>query len=298
MIGPGKAFDTSRYFVICSNILGGCSGTTGPDSIDPNTNEPYGTNFPVITVRDMVLCQKALIDQLGIASLLAVAGGSMGGMQALEWAVSFPDKVRSVIPIATTYRMSAQGIALNEVGRQAIFADANWQNGRYEPGEGPSTGLALARMIAHISYLSAESMHRKFGRDLRYRDHYTYNFEQEFQVESYLHYQGSRFTERFDANTYLYITKAMDYFDLTTGFSSLRESMQRAVAKFLLISFTSDWLFPPREMKELANALRSNGADVTYIDINSEYGHDSFLIEDVPQTKLIAPFLEYLYWEE
>ncbi len=298
MIGPGKAFDTNRYFVICSNILGGCKGTTGPASINPETGAPYGIDFPVITVRDMVVCQKLLLDKLGIPQLLAVSGGSLGGMQALEWAVRYPEHLGGAIPIATPYRMSAQGIALNEVGRQAIFADANWAEGRYTPEQGPDTGLALARMIAHISYLSAESMHRKFGRDLRRKDGFTYNFEQEFQVESYLHYQGSQFTERFDANTYLYLTKAMDYFDITRGFRSLRESLTRARAKFLLISFYSDWLFPTSEVKDIANALRSNGSDVTYVDVNAEYGHDSFLLEYDTQTRLIAPFLRYLYEEE
>ena len=293
-IGPGKAFDTNEYFVICSNFLGGCKGTTGSMSINPKSGKPYGTSFPLITVHDMVLVQKALIDHLGIPKLLSVAGGSLGGMQALEWAVSFPDMVVSVLPIATTPRMSAQGIAFNEVGRQAIFADPNWNNGFYYDGPGPNSGLALARMIGHITYLSEKAMHRKFGRTLRHRDHYAYNFETEFQVESYLHHQGKKFIQRFDANTYLYITKAMDYFDLAAGFPSLRASLRRAKAKILLIAFSSDWLFTPPEMKEIANALRNNGTDVTFLTIQSDYGHDAFLVESEEITKVIRPFLRYL----
>ncbi len=293
-IGPGKAFDTDKYFVICSNFLGGCKGTTGSVSANPQTGQPYGTSFPLITVHDQVVCQKALIDYLGIAKLLAVSGGSMGGMQALEWAVSFPDAVESVIPIATTYRLSAQSIAFNEVGRQAIFADPNWNGGHYYDGPAPDLGLALARMIAHITYLSETSMHQKFGRELQHREKYAYNFETEFQVESYLHHQGRKFTQRFDANTYLYITKAMDYFDMTDGFPSLRASLKRARAKFLLIAFSSDWLFPPHDMKEIASALRSNGADVTYLVIQSDYGHDAFLKETEGITRVMQPFLGYL----
>lgn len=294
-IGPGKAFDTNEYFVICSNFLGGCKGSTGSLSRNPATGRPYGTGFPMITIHDMVTCQKALIDHLGIPRLLAVAGGSMGGMQALEWAVSYPEAVASVLPIATTFRMSAQGIAFNEVGRQAIFADPHWNGGEYYDGPRPDTGLALARMIGHITYLSEKSMHRKFGRALRSRDHYAFDFQTEFQVESYLHYQGRKFIERFDANTYLYITKAMDYFDMTAGFPSLRASLRRAAAcKFLLVAFSSDWLFPPHDMKEIANALRANGTDVTYITIQSDYGHDAFLLETEEMTKIIRPFLRYL----
>lgn len=297
MIGPGKAFDTDQFYIICSNFLGGCKGTTGPSSINPKTGKNYGNRFPIFTLHDMVVVQKALIEALGISKLLAIAGGSMGGMQALEWAVSYPNMVHGIIPIATTYRLSAQGIALNEVGRQAIFADPNWKNGNYSEDSTPDTGLALARMIAHITYLSAESMHEKFGRDLRHQDTYKYNFEEEFQVESYLHYQGNRFTQRFDANTYLYITKAMDYFDMTAGYGSLQESLKQTLAKFLLIGFSSDWLFPPDDMKEIANALRKNGSDVTYITLESSYGHDAFLLELDSLTKLISGFLRYLYKE-
>lgn len=294
MIGPGKGFDTDRYFVICTNFLGGCKGTTGPTSINPQTGEPYGMDFPVVTIHDMVLCQKALIDHLGIKKLLAVTGGSMGGMQALDWAVSFPDALQAVIPVATTYRTSPQSIAFDEVGRQAIFADPNWKDGRYGRGPAPDRGLAIARMIGHITYLSDKSMHEKFGRDLRFRNDYGYHFEQEFQVETYLHHQGNKFTKRFDANTYLYITKAMDYFDMTSGFADLNESLQRIRCKSLLVAFSSDWLFPAYQMKHIANALRNHGADVTYVEIQSDYGHDAFLLEVEEMTRMISAFLHFL----
>ncbi len=294
MIGSGKALDTDRYFVVCSNFLGGCKGTTGPSSVDPRTGKPYGMNFPMVTIHDMVVCQKKLIDHLGIDRLLTVVGGSMGGMQVLEWAVSFPERVASVIPIATTHRTSPQSIAFDEVGRQAIFNDPNWNRGDYYGGEAPDRGLAIARMIGHITYLSDKSMHEKFGRDLRLRDEYGYAFEQEFQVESYLHYQGIQFTKRFDANTYLYITKAMDYFDMSVGHSSLSASLQRADCKFLLIAFSSDWLFPPYQMKQIANALRNNGTDVTYVEIESDYGHDAFLLEADKLTRMLSAFLGFL----
>lgn len=217
----------------------------------------------------------------------------MGGMQALEWALNYPEMVETIIPIACTHRMSAQGIAFNEVGRQAIFSDPNWNGGDYYNGPAPDSGLAIARMIGHITYLSEKAMHRKFGRELRHRKTYAYNFETEFQVESYLHHQGQKFTQRFDANTYLYITKAMDYFDLGAGFPSLRASLKRLKAKTLLIGFSSDWLFPPSDMKEIANALRSNGEDVTFLVIQSDYGHDAFLLETDELTKAVAPFLRY-----
>jgi homoserine O-acetyltransferase len=294
MIGPGKAFDTNLYFVICSNFLGGCKGTTGPTSTNPETGEPYGMDFPVVTIHDMVVCQKALIDHLGIDRLLAVTGGSMGGMQALDWAVSFPDSLQAVIPVATTYRTSPQSIAFDEVGRQAIFADPNWNEGNYAHGSAPDRGLAIARMIGHITYLSDKSMHEKFGRDLRFRDGYGYHFEQEFQVETYLHHQGNKFTKRFDANTYLYITKAMDYFDMTAGFDSLNDSLRRVKCKSLLVAFSSDWLFPAYQMKHMANALRNNGADITYVEIQSDYGHDAFLLEVEEMTRMISAFLHFL----
>ncbi len=297
MIGPGKALDTEKYFVFCANVLGGCKGTTGPSSINPETGKPYGMDFPVITIHDIVVCQKKLTDYLQIDKLLAVVGGSMGGMQTLEWAVSFPSRLRSVIPVATTFRTSPQSIAFDEVGRQAIFNDPNWNNGDYYDRQPPDRGLAIARMVGHITYLSDQSMHEKFGRNLRLRDEYGYDFGQEFQVESYLHHQGSSFTKRFDANTYLYITKAMDYFDLTIGYASLFESMKRAVCKFLLIAFSSDWLFPPYQTKQIANALRYNGTDVTYVEIESQYGHDAFLLEAQKLTHMLSAFLGYLYHE-
>jgi homoserine O-acetyltransferase len=293
-VGPGKALDTNDYFIICSNVLGGCKGSTGASSINPATGKPYGLAFPIVTVGDMVECQKALMDHLGIPKLLAVVGGSMGGMQALEWAVRFPEMTEAVIPVATTYRLSAQGIAFNAVGREAIFADPNWRRGDYYDGEAPASGLAIARMIGHITYLSDKSMHNKFGRELRHRQEYAYNFETEFQVESYLRYQGQKFIQRFDANSYLYITKAMDYFDMTDDFPSLRTSLKRARAKFLLLAFSSDWLFPPQEMREIAGALRANGSDVTYLEIRSDYGHDAFLLETEEVTRAMKPFLAYL----
>ena len=293
-VGPGKALDTDEYFLISSNVLGGCKGSTGACSINPETGKPYGLTFPIVTIHDMVECQKALVDHLGIPKLLAVVGGSMGGMQAMEWAVSYPERVEAVIPLATTYRLSAQGIAFNAVGREAIFADPNWNKGSYYDGAAPASGLAIARMIGHITYLSDKSMHEKFGRELRHRQEYAYNFETEFQVESYLQYQGQKFIQRFDANTYLYITKAMDYFDMTDDFHSLRNSLKRAKAKFLLLAFSSDWLFPPQEMKDIANALRANGTDVTYLEIKSDYGHDAFLLETEEVTRAMKPFLRDL----
>lgn len=295
MIGPGKAFDTDYYYIICSNVLGGCKGTTGPASINPQSGNPYGLTFPVVTVADMVKVQKRLIEYLGIKQLLAIIGGSMGGMQALEWAVRYPEAMKALIPIATTPRLSPQGIAFNEVGRQAIFADPNWNKGEYYQLQAPEKGLAIARMIGHITYLSEKSMREKFGRDLRYRRGYSYQFEKEFQVESYLNYQGQKFTARFDANSYLYLTKAMDYFDLTGCGHPLRESMKTVTAKVLIIAFSGDWLFPAYQNKQIANALRNNGVDVTYVELQSDYGHDAFLVELEQQTTLVSAFLGYLY---
>src|SRR6202795_3675787 len=241
MIGPGKAFDTDRYFVLCSNVLGGCRGTTGPGSINPETGCPWAMSFPVVTVADMVRLQKMLIDHLGIRRLLAVAGGSMGGMQALEWAVTYPDAVSAAIPIATTARHSPQQIAFNEVVRQAIMADPDWSEGNYYSGKPPARGLAVARMVGHITYMSDESMREKFGRRLREKEKFGFDFSVDFEVESYLRYRGSQFVTRFDANSYLYITKAEDYFDLTNGTGSLADAFSRAKARFLVISFSSDW---------------------------------------------------------
>jgi homoserine O-acetyltransferase len=291
MIGPGKAFDTNRYFVICSNVLGGCRGTTGPASINPATGCPWGMTFPVITISDMVRLQRMLIDSLGIPRLLAVSGGSMGGMQALEWAVSHPDKIVTSIPIATTTRHSAQQIAFNEVGRQAIMADPDWNGGDYYGKALPGRGLAVARMVGHITYMSDESMREKFGRRLRGKDSVSYAFEVDFEVESYLRYRGSQFVGRFDANSYLYITKAMDYYDLTGGNGSLAAAFERAQCRFLVISFSSDWLYPSYQSQEMVRALRSRNRDVAYVELQSNYGHDSFLVDVAEQTELVRGFL-------
>lgn len=291
MVGPGKAFDTDRYFVICSNVLGGCRGTTGPSSPDPATGKPYGMSFPVITIGDMVRLQQKLVQSLGITRLMAVAGGSMGGMQALEWAVSFPEAVYACIPIATTGRHTAQQIAFNEVGRQAIVADPDFQDGSYYDTKPPARGLAVARMVGHITYMSDASMREKFGRRLRGREEFSYGFGVDFEVESYLRYRGSQFVGRFDANSYLYITKAMDYFDLAAGFPSLGASLERAKCRFLVISFTSDWLYPSYQSLEIANALRSRNHDVTYCELTSTYGHDAFLVDVAEQTGIVRGFL-------
>jgi len=291
MIGPGKAFDTNRYFVISSNVLGGCRGTTGPSSINPATGCPYGMSFPVITISDMVRLEKMLIDKLGIPRLLTVTGGSMGGMQALEWAVAYPDRVVSAIPIATTTRHSAQQIAFNEVGRQAIMADPDWNGGDYYGKQPPARGLAVARMVGHITYMSDDSMREKFGRRLRGKENFGFDFEVDFEVESYLRYRGSQFVGRFDANSYLYITKAMDYFDLTNGKGSLAEALAPAQARFLVISFSSDWLYPSYQSQETVRALRARNCDVAYAELPSNYGHDSFLVDVAEQTELIRGFL-------
>lgn len=290
-IGPGKAFDTDKYFVICSNVIGGCQGSTGPSSINPRTGKPYGLSFPVITIGDMVRAQRHLIDHLGIEQLLAVVGGSMGGMQALQWTVSYPDRVRAAVALATTARHSPMLIALGEVGRQAIYADPHWNRGDYYDGPRPDTGLALARMIGHITYLSEASMHKKFGRRLE-REHFGYDFNTDFAVESYLRYKGSRFTERFDANSYLYITKAMDYFDLGNGHGNLAAAFANSAnVTYLVVSFTSDWLYPAYHSKEIVSALTTVGADVTYCNLESTWGHDAFLLEVETMTGLISDFL-------
>ncbi len=307
-IGPGKAFDTNRFFVICSNVIGSCYGSTGPGSVYPRTGKPYGLAFPVVTIGDMVRAQERLVDHLGIARLLCAVGGSMGGMQVLEWAARRPERIRAAIPLATTARSNAMQIALSEVGRQAIYADPAWQGGSYyETDRRPDAGLAVARMIAHITYLSEASMHRKFGRRLHEREQYGYQFQTEFQVESYLKHQGLSFTQRFDANSYLYITKAMDYFDLTqspagsngTPGSSLAAAFARAGhIKFLVVSFTSDWLYPTHQSRELVSALTAAGADVSYLDIESSAGHDAFLVEVETMNRLLSSFMERLAREE
>ncbi len=288
MIGPGKGFDTDQCFVICANVLGGCRGTTGPSSINPDTGCPWAMSFPAISIADMVRLQKKLIDYLGIERLLAVAGGSMGGMQALEWAVTYPDHVLAALPIATTARHSAQQIAFNEVGRQAIMADPDWNEGNYYGHRPPARGLSVARMVGHITYMSDESMRQKFGRRLRAPD--------QFEVESYLHYRGSQFVDRFDANSYIYITRAMDSYDLTQrgSLASLFESIR---TRFLVISFTSDWLYPSYQSLEIVSALRSRNCDVAYCNLVSNYGHDAFLVEVEEQTELVRGFLASTFRE-
>ncbi|HEY2013774.1 MAG TPA: homoserine O-acetyltransferase [Bryobacteraceae bacterium] len=291
MIGPGKGFDTDKYFVICTNVLGGCRGTTGPASINPATGCPYGMSFPVITIGDMVRLQKMLVDWFGIPRLLSVSGGSMGGMQALEWAVAYPDRVVSAIPIAATTRHSAQQIAFNEVGRQAIMADPDWNGGDYYGKQPPGRGLAVARMVGHITYMSDESMREKFGRRLRGKENFGFGFDVDFEVESYLRYRGSQFVTRFDANSYLYITKAMDYFDLTSGRGTVAEALERAQARFLVISFSSDWLYPSYQSQEMVRALRRRNCDVAYVELQANYGHDSFLVDVAEQSELVRGFL-------
>lgn len=292
MIGPGKAFDTDKHFVICSNVLGGCMGTAGPSTINPKTGAPYAMSFPVITISDMVRLQKMLIDRLGIERLLAVAGGSMGGMQALEWAVAYPDAVACALPIAATARHSAQQIAFNEVGRQAIMADPDWCDGDYYGKTPPARGLSVARMVGHITYMSDDSMREKFGRRLRNSDQFGFHFEIDFEVESYLRYRGRQFVGRFDANSYLYITKAMDYFDVTAGRApSLAAALEPATARFLVLSFTSDWLYPSYQSVEIVSALRSRNKDVAYCELPSNYGHDAFLVDVAEQTDLVRGFL-------
>src|SRR5882672_3258198 len=291
MIGPGKAFDTNKYFVICTNVLSGCRGTSGPGSINPATGCPYAMSFPPVTLADMVRLQKMLIEHLGIERLLSVSGGSMGAMQALQWAVAYPDAIASAIPIAGTARHSAQQIAFNEVGRQAIMADPDWNEGNYYGQKPPARGLSVARMVGHITYMSDDSMREKFGRRLRGKENFSFGFDVDFEVESYLRYRGSQFVNRFDANSYLYITKAMDYFDLTNGQTTLAAALEKTQARFLVISFSSDWLYPSYQSQELVRALRSRNRDVAYVELQSNYGHDSFLVDVVEQTDLVRGFL-------
>ncbi len=293
MIGPGKAFDTRKYFVICSNVIGGCKGSTGPSSIDPGTGRPYALTFPMVTVHDMVNAQHALINHLGIDQLLCAVGGSMGGMQVLQWVVSYPERIRLAIPIATTCKLSSQAIAFNEVGRQAIQSDPHWKEGEYYGKSNPRQGLAIARMIGHITYLSEKSMHQKFGRKLQDKAGYGYDFSADFQVESYLRYKGDHFVDRFDANSYLYISKAMDYFDLAQPYGKLERAFARVKAKFLVISFSSDWLFPSYQSKEIVSACRRVGAEAIYTEIQTDYGHDAFLLESEQLSSLITNFLTH-----
>jgi len=294
MIGPGKGFDTDRYFVICSNVVGGCKGSTGPSSIDPTTGRQYGLDFPLVTVGDMVRAQKLLVDHLGIERLLCVSGGSMGGMQALQWAVAYPEAVRSCVVIAATQKHSPMQIAFNEVGRQAIMADPKWNKGDYYGGEGPDAGLSVARMIGHITYLSDESMHDKFGRRFQDKSALTYDLAKDFEVASYLKYQGEMFTRRFDANTYLYVTKALDHFDLSGGEGVLTETFRELSQdmRFLLIAFSSDWLYPPYQSKEIVRALKGNNVDCSYVEMKLSFGHDAFLLENKELRRMVGSFLD------
>ncbi len=297
MIGPGKAFDTNKYFIICSNVIGGCKGSTGPSSINPQTHKPYGLDFPLITIKDMVKAQSYLIEHLGIEKLLAVAGGSMGGMQALEWAVSFPGRIVAAIVIASTFGHSPQQIAFNEVGRQAIMSDPDWNDGNYYcKGLSPVRGLSLARMIGHITYMSDSSMSEKFGRRIKDIGQKT-RFSPDFEVGGYLQYKGDNFVKRFDANSYLYITKALDLFDLTNG-SGLNDAVKNAGGvKFLVMAFKSDWLYPAYQSKEIVKACKLSGIDVTYCELNSTYGHDAFLVEVEGESNLIGHFLRGISYE-
>lgn len=294
MIGPGRGFDTDRLFIISSNVIAGCKGSTGPNSINPATGKEYGLEFPVVTVGDMVRAQKMLVEYLGIERLLGVCGGSMGGMQALQWAVAYPEMVGSCIAIAATPKHSPMQIAFNEVGRQAIMSDSNWNGGDYYGGESPDAGLSVARMIGHITYLSDESMHERFGRRLRNKEAVGYDFTLDFEVESYLRYQGEIFTRRFDANTYLYITKALDYFDLTEGKGVLVETFRDLPEdmRFLVIAFSSDWLYPPYQSKDIVKALKGNGLDCSYLEMNSSFGHDAFLLENKDMSRVIWHFVD------
>lgn len=295
LVGPGLPVDPGRHFIICANVLGGCAGTTGPASPDPVTGQRYAMRFPVITIEDMVAAQVRLLDHLGIETLAAVIGGSMGGMQALAWAACHPARVRSVIAIAATARHSAQNIAFHEVGRQAIMADPNWQGGDYAPDQPPAAGLAVARMAAHITYLSEEGLTARFGRKLQNRAQRSFGFDADFQVESYLRHQGLRFVERFDANSYLYITRAMDYFDLAEPHDGvLAEAFRgaaRAGTRFVLISFTSDWLYPTPESKRIVRALHAAGAPASFVELESPFGHDAFLLDAPEMNRIVAGFL-------
>ncbi len=284
MVGPGKPIDTDHYFVICANVLGGCLGTTGPATTNPVTGEAYGLELPVVTIRDMVRAQARLLDHLGIETLFCVIGGSMGGMQVLQWAASYPERVFSAVPIAAAARHTSQNIAFHEVGRQAIMADPNWKGGNYlKENLRPTKGLAVARMAAHVTYMSDESLHQKFGRNLQDRDSLTFGFDADFQIESYLRYQGMTFVDRFDANSYLYVTRAMDYFDLAAEFGgSLAAAFRDTQTRFCVMSFTSDWLFPTTESRRVVKALNAAAANVSFVEIESDWGHDSFLL-NVPE---------------
>ncbi|MEI7905609.1 MAG: homoserine O-acetyltransferase [Candidatus Firestonebacteria bacterium] len=290
LIGPGRAFDTNKYFVICSNVIGGCSGSTGPSSIDSKTSKPYGMDFPEITIKDMVNAQVRLIDSFGIKQLFSVSGGSMGGMQVLEWAYSYPERVKTAIPIATSFRHSAQQIAFNEVGRIAIMSDPEWKEGEYGEKQ-PENGLSVARMIGHITYMSDDSMNEKFGRRVRKQGKDGKKLNTGFEVESYLRHQGETFVKRFDANAYICITKALDFFDLGEN-KSLTKHFRGTKTKFLVISYSHDWIYPSIQSKEIVKVLKYAWADVTYCEIKKSYGHDAFLIPHEEQGQLVGSFLE------
>ena len=294
MVGPGKPIDTERYFVICPNVVGACMGTTGPSSTNPKTGQPWGLDHPVVTIRDMVRAQAMLLDHLGIETVFAVAGGSMGGMQVLQWAASYPDRVFAALPIACSTRHSAQNIAFHEVGRQAVMADPEWRGGRYlVEGTNPRRGLAVARMGAHITYLSDAALHRKFGRKLQDRSNPTFSFDADFEVESYLRHQGSSFVERFDANSYLYLTRAMDYFDLAADYGGVVANAFRGTpTRFCIISFTSDWLFPTSDSRAIMHALNAAGARVSFAELVTDKGHDAFLLEEPELFAIVRGFLD------
>ena len=292
LVGPGKAFDTNKYFIICSNVLGGCMGSTGPSSVNPATGKPYGLDFPVVTIGDMVRAQYELVRHLGIEKLLCAAGGSMGGMQALDWAIRYPDAVESAIVISATTRHDAQHIAFHAVGREAIRTDPRFNGGDYTPESGPKSGLAIARMLAHITYLSDKSMRTKFGRRLQNAGPLHFDLDKEFSVESYLEYQGEQFVARFDANTYLFVSKALDYFDIARSYGSLDAAMKRVKAKVMVLAFSSDWLYPAEQSEEMVYSLTRAEKDVTYLNVTSEYGHDAFLLETDVMARLLSGFLE------
>jgi homoserine O-acetyltransferase len=299
MIGPGKAFDTDRYHVICTNLIGSCRGSTGPASVNPRTGKPYGLEFPVVTVSDMVRAERRFLDVLGIDSLLAAAGGSLGGMQALEWTLAYPDQIRACVSIASTARLGTQGVAWNAIARNAIMADPDWQGGYYYgTGREPKAGIGVARMVGHVTYLSAQSMAEKFARRLQERATFSYTLtEPDFEVESYLRHQARTFAGRFDANSYLYISRALTYFDLARdhGHTSLEDALANVQARYLLVSFSSDWLYPPRDSQEIEHALNANDKQVEHHPIEASYGHDSFLLEEARQAPIIARFLEDVY---
>ncbi len=297
MVGPSKPIDTDKFFVICSNIIGGCMGSWGPKNIDPKTGEPYATSFPIVTIDDMVRAQNLLIEHFGIEKLHAVIGGSAGGMQVLSWLTQYPQKIKNAIPLATSYHHGPQNIAFHEIGRQAIMADSEWKNGQYLSHHTyPQKGLAVARMTAHVTYLSQDSLQKKFGRNLQNKDQLSFGFSADFQVESYLRYQGTSFVDRFDPNSYLYVTKAVDYFDLETEFGSLSNAFKNAALqreiRVCVISFSDDWLFPPSEGKKITQALSANGINVSAVVIDSNCGHDSFLIENEALKNTISGFLK------